>query len=531
MNKILIVLIALGLMLTSCSHFISESGHSRYPADTGITIEDVLTFKKSNMVVPTSYRTNFDNQLSAYNIYTKVKTVIELDKNMSEDISFKVNLTLENNQYIIKVLHSKNAFNDVASTQSLMMFLAHLTPTERINTPYSLFEMFYNAKLGDVESLQNLLKLRTVNNTQKTVGLLDPKLSQEAIQSEISENTKEIASKLSQAVTKVEKERKDKKAARKQIIDALDKAADDNQFRTLVAKNDRKGVAQLLKKYLPFEDMAPFEKKYWDDYLEILQNPIPHHERILIYRGIDDDVIHVGYKNGVALEKEEAIKEANAFVMSTLVVKNQGTWNRRLRSLETMEEKFIGTVGGSNEFSRSARITTMFKAHSGDPKGSPFLSFTPSTEVANRFGHKKSSAYLIDPRLLQFNFTSGFTSEKEFLMPLTTFPDDLVTIWVGGTDPNEYDKFFDDKLVNLIEAKYGKADRDAIVSEIKKNSYDFFNPVYKTITDETKVPKTTYLGTIADFFKSFFGNKKEPLPTMDDTGNLKCDDLIKAFWK
>ena len=38
------------------------------------------------------------------------------------------------------------------------------------------------------------------------------------------------------------------------------------------------------------------------------------------------------------------------------------------------------------------------------------------------------------------------------------------------------------------------------------------------------------MGTIASFFKKLLGSKPEPLPVVTPAGDLKCDDLIKAFW-
>jgi hypothetical protein len=274
--------------------------------------------------------------------------------------------------------------------------------------------------------------------------------------------------------------------------------------------------------------MAPFEKKYWDTYLEIIRKPLPLHQRVIVYRGIDDDLFNAAVENGEELEKDTAIRESKAFVMSTIMTKNQGSYNRRLRSLEAMYEKTISTVYGESGYSRSARITTMFKNHSADPVGSPFLSMTPDVNIASSFGSSRNSAYLIDPRAIQFNFTSGFENEKEFLLGLTTFPEDMFGYWSSEhSQTSVHATFFKEKLLDRIEKEYGKTDKEKIIKEIEKNTTDFFQPVYSTGSNS----KSKYKGSVLQFFKSFFkSNPKAPVLNINPNGDLGCDSLIKAFW-
>jgi hypothetical protein len=235
-------------------------------------------------------------------------------------------------------------------------------------------------------------------------------------------------------------------------------------------------------------------------------------------------------KNGEELSKEESIKQAKVFFMSTVLVKNQGSWNRRLRSLETMEDKTINKIFNSNQFSISAQITTMFKNHSVDPMGSPFLSLSPNPDVAAQFGSHRSGIFLIDPRLLNFNFTSGFESEKEFLLPLATFPDEIIALWDKSAYPNiTWHEFIPQKVDEFISTKFGKENKDAIISDIKKNSYDFFNRIYKP-DGLTASPKSKIKGNALDFFNQFASTKSEVPPSFDPNGNYKCEDLLEFFW-
>jgi hypothetical protein len=527
--KIIILFLVLSLSLSSCSHYYTHYDQTdRSPSSTNtLTVDDVLTFKKSakkDGKELSSIQSTIKSTLSYY----KIDTQFIKSTDLPSDAAFRVEFDVVDGKYVIRVKHSADAFAHHQAVVALNGFFGNFAnATHLIHTPYAYFEMYYNAKEKDIFAIDDFLKLRLVPTVTGVGGLSkDEGQLVEDAKVEVNEMREQIAAE----VKKAQKARKEAKVSRKEIIEALDKASDDKQFKTLVAKNDRKGVVALLKKYLPYEDMAPFEKRYWDNYLDIIQNPVPHEERIFVYRGIDDDFIHLAIDGGEEIEKDTAIKEGKVFLMSTVLVKNQGSWNRRLRSLESMEEKFIGTVNGNSEYAGSARISIMFKNHSMDPKGSPFLSFTPNVNVASQFGHSRNSAYLIDPRVLQFNFTSGFENEKEFLAGLITFPDEMVGVWTSANNSGETpEKFLKDKLAQLVETKYGKADKDKILKEIEKNTYDFFSPVFK-IGGSNKAPQSTYLGSIASFFKKFLGGKPAPTPSVTASGDLTCDDIIKAFW-
>jgi hypothetical protein len=527
--KSLALFISMSLFITSCSSWQPivnyQEEYARVPSSAGVTVDDVMSFKISGNKGTKDYKSEITSLIqSAFN--GKFTTVMNESKSLPKDIAFKIELDVIDSKYVVRVLYSAEGFFHPESMQALYNMISAISKsgTTPFNTPYSVFEMYYNARERDLESLDNFLKMRANTNASSIGSSTGFELGQDI------EEVKAMRESLAPEIKKLNKDRKVKEAARKAIMDQLDKASQDEQLKSLVARNDRAAVADLLKKYLPYEDMAPFEKRFWDQYIEVIRHPLPHQERILVYRGIDDDFIHQAVIDGVEVDKEASIKEGKAFLMSTGLVKNQGSWNRRLRSLESMNEKFIATVNNSSEYARSARISTIFKQHSKEAKGSPFLSFTPNIGVASNFGYKRTSAFLLDPRVIQYNYTSGFESEKEFLAGLITFPDDLVGIW--STDYNsgiDKTKFFNDKLAELVEAKYGKTDKDAIIKEIEKNTYDYFSPVYK-MNNSAAPPKSTWLGSMADFFKKFVKGKNEPLPAVNSAGDLSCDELVKSFW-
>lgn len=526
--KLIALILSLLLVLNSCSTLQPEYISERYPANSAVSFDEVMSIKKSGKKGK-DYKKEFTSfATSALAPNNTMSSELKLATDLPKDVAFKLELDVVDGKYVYRILHSADAFTDHLAMVEMANFATNVAQGTRFLTHFSDFEMYYNARENDIESLNNFLKLRMQENYDPLSVKYDGGDFSTLLKERMMES-KEMSDQLSPLIKAQNKARKLAEEKRKATLESLDKVAKDEQFKALIAKNDRKGVADLLKKYLPYEDMAPFEKRFWDNALDIIANPLPLHQRIFVYRGIDDDQINTAIEHGVELDQETAIKENKAFLMSTIMTKNQGSYNRRLRSLEAMNEKTIGVVAGSSEFARSARITTIFKNHSGDPVGSPFLSFTPDVNVASSFGFKRNSAYLIDPRAIHFNFTSGFTNEKEFLSVLVTFPDEMVAFWDQQYHSGQpVDQFFKARLAERIEAEFGKADKDKIIKEIEKNTFDYFSPVYKK--DAATKPKSGFLGTIADFFKGFSKKSSTPKPDVDASGDLNCNHLIKSFW-
>lgn len=217
-----------------------------------------------------------------------------------------------------------------------------------------------------------------------------------------------------------------------------------------------------------------------------------------------------------------------------MMTKNQGTWNRRLRSLTAMYEKFMGTnMEGSSEYTSATRITNMFKKHSMDPKGSPFLSYTPKFAVANQFGSLKNTAYFLDPRLLYFNMTSGYTHEIEFLLPVASFPDDLAAVYDADIHgrPINVEEFLNKKSIEKLDQLLGKGKGAAAFNRIQLNSKKFFAPV---IGAKGKVVSTAPAvdGKLVGFFKDLLGvPTKKAAEIIDEKSDFACTDLIHLFWK
>jgi len=218
------------------------------------------------------------------------------------------------------------------------------------------------------------------------------------------------------------------------------------------------------------------------------------------------------------------------------MTKNQGTWNRRLRSLTAMNEKFIATNANlEDEFTKSARIITMFVNHSQNPQGSPFLSFTPKFDVAQQFGASRMSAYALDPRLMSFNFASKYKTEVEFLLPLIAFPEDVVAYFddqihtdMSNTEA-QMKKLFKQKLIK----EHGEQKAEAIYQSVMKNSKEYFDSAlnrYEGKTTAAVVPKESNF--LVNFFDKIFSKKTEAPPVkVAPVKGAACVDIITSFWK
>src|SRR5690606_63425 len=137
---------------------------------------------------------------------------------------------------------------------------------------------------------------------------------------------------------------------------------------------------------------------------------LPVEERMLMFRGLDGGQWFLNAKG-------------QTFLLPPVIIKNQGTYNRRLRSLTTMLEKNISLNSGifnadkgiTQTISRSSRISNQLSNHASDPMGSPHMSFTKAAQTAKGFGSGKVGLFAIDPRLITPNALSGFANEIELI--------------------------------------------------------------------------------------------------------------------
>lgn len=249
----------------------------------------------------------------------------------------------------------------------------------------------------------------------------------------------------------------------------------DEKLNDLILNNDRKGVADMLRAYLPWAVMEPVEAKTWQLWIEAIEKPNKS-KTTIAFRGID-------YATDKVQRKKTATGESIG-LMSTVLTKNQGSYTRRLRSLSVNRLK-----NGSADGSPNIRMTTQILRHTSDPVASNFLSFSYSPGEAAQFsGRDKPNgesgggfiAVKVDSRRFRPNlFTIG--GEAELLVPLIIFPDEVLKYREGkfhaDTDLEEFEKFVKDvskiAKIDFIDVN-GYSLQNTLVNE-KQTLRDVFN--------------------------------------------------------
>lgn len=573
-------IIGFALVLQSCS---STQGW-RIPAaeeiaDLPVQASELLSFNHSDDTFPES-AVNFnlksyiekDIKSSLAN-YKYFDFVFEQSEEMPTGKAFRVFPEVTSDgRYIVKIYHSANAMSDKVAMLRLTHFLQQIANRQYFNVYHDFFEMVFNARLGDLEALDNLVKIKqhSLDPSSMTIRykkydvtnvgfgkILDQAnysirsigksaVSSSAVEDYIEFNKpllqelEESKSSLAPLLTAQKKERKALEKTRKTLLKELDRAGDMDQLKSLAAAGKRKEVADLIETYLPKEHMTPAEKQYWETVLGVMRNPAEIKDRVLVFRGIDDDMVYPFIENGVELEREVAIKESKGIFMSSVMTKNQGTWNRRLRSLQTMYDKVLNQniETGTNEFSKSARMTTMFHQHAMNPQGSPFLSWTPKIETAHMFGKMRASAFLIDSRLMMANYASVFSTELEILTPLITFPDEMVAIHDqtlhGQMGASGREKLFLQKTKDRLVKEYGEEAGEKHFLKIK-GVFDKHNKV-SNVAELAASPKESafkkFFASISSFFKKLFKKGEAVAPPPPPAAEKQtCIYLIESLWK
>ena len=530
MMKLNLIFIFL-LTLISCSQDLSRNPASDFTIDQSViqSTFDIPKIELSSTGSSTwsSLASQSQQKLSNIEIVTGANNlkVVTLKESLPDNVAARlVPEVSDSGEFILRIFYSDN--DDKSARTLVTSIVEKLTDKTKLQTYYDLFEWFYNIKEGHAESIEAFHRIKmqaldglNIADSPDSIATLE-KLNDRS--SELEELTKSL-----------KRERRLQEKARKDILSALDRAGDTEQLKSLVAAGKRAEVADLLEKYLPKEQMSPFEVKFWDQMLETIRNPLPLKDRVLVFRGIDEDMIYSALNDaGKELAKEDALSNSKAFMMSSMMTKNQGTWNRRLRSLQTMNEKFLGFNNKtmSSEWSQFFRISTFFKQHSRNPQGSPFLSFTPKISISTNFGRKRSAAYLVDPRALLANATTSYVGEFEFLTSLVTFPDELVDIYDkdlhGEMDNTQRQARFLEKTKARLIDEYGQVDGEKAYSDINKvfNHFNDFNDVAQL---ETNVKKQGFFSKIMSYFKKT--PVEEVVENVDPTSK-SCNYVLKTIW-
>jgi hypothetical protein len=318
-------------------------------------------------------------------------------------------------------------------------------------SPIQWAETVSNAQQGSPSAIKKIAATKLEAYLQMSAALKDSKfpkmtgVSEEVVlqyieqQKSSAQSVYDLALKNEKKLLKEAKKKWDQQREKFPTLEAQSEKLND-----LIAKNDRAGVRKLLEDYLPWPLMEPTERKVWVQWLDALENPNLQNRRV-VFRGLDGDSLQMG-------------AEGKPYQMSTVLTKNQGNYNRRLRSLTTMREKFgvdhlkKSITTDLPQFQGHVTLSTMMRNHSDDPVGSPFLSGS-SNDVTERFGAKKRIALHIDQRRIISNIHSTYPHEKELLIPLIIFPDEVL-YYEDKSKSVEYIK--DENFLKEVEARLGR---------------------------------------------------------------------------
>lgn len=419
--------------------------------------------------------------------------VVQLNKvdQLPEGALASITPELDENKLIIKLNITPEGLSNKAVALEEYIHLLQITANSDENQyllrkfaayshPYQWAETVANAKSGSTVAMEQIarLELDAVNMTNDVLTV-NPKLlglKKDELQGYLSKRAAHAES-VYKDISKIAKaDMKRRELGWSQMKEVFNQMENDPvKFNDLVAKNDRKGVRQMLEKYLPWDLMEPSEINSWKEWLEAIEHPDLTKAEV-VFRGIDGDLL---------------VKSAdgNPGLLSTVLTKNQGSYTRRLRSLTTMREK-IGIFTNYNDKGaftpvKSSLLQTM-GAHAFEPKGSPFLSVS-NDDVAGAFGMRKRVALKVDPRRLVPNAMAfGFLKERERLIPLVIFPDEVIHL---EEDPSYIDR---DKFHANVEAKLGRPLTEAEImttddySDFIKQGYD---RVKRLMLDPDLLPK------------------------------------------
>jgi len=357
--------------------------------------------------------------------------------------------------------------------------------------PFHWAETFTNAQLGSPSAMKKIIAAETqaVNLLPNYIGR--PELSYLLAYQDYETTGAYLRARKAHAIEmfkEVSKFEKDQMRGKKKEWDEkqtklteLEKHPE--KLNDLIAKNDRRGVRKLLEEYLPWPIMEPTEKKMWEQWLEAIENPDPG-KKVLTFRGVDDDIIPRNAKG-------------EPYLMSTVLTRNQGNYTRRLRSLTTMREK-IGVEHYIHKFEDlignykgNTGLTVIMLNHMGEAKGSPFLSGSNSG-VAMTFGQTKKAAILIDQRRMLLNSQNyAIASEREVLIPLIVFPDEIVHLEDAGLDELKNPlPIIEKKFLAEVERKLGRSLTLAETTNYGATGTEFVKTAVQESKDSFLNPKT-----------------------------------------
>lgn len=351
------------------------------------------------------------------------------------EFEFKDGKAIVNYKYTPQVLTNESTIMlDIAALRAIVV-----SPYEKDS--YSIFlkkpELYYNANHGSAFARHKILSDAAAKDSTQGLAVLFIRSENkgEPAMEDVTSLAESYTAKFNEKA-KMYLEQHTRDSAKKQKIwetwkkqtktlDSLDAA--EIKLDDLLRNNDRKGVRHLIEAYLPWPMMEPFESTTWKTWLDALETKPTSENSEILFRGVSYDT-DVPFRN----------QSGDVGFMSTVLTKNQGNYNRRLRSLSTSRLKNVSFSEKNAGKFPSVTINALTYYHAVDPRGSSFLSLTPFINIARKFagdailmnGKPKGGGGLLAVRTSigrSFaNPMNGLTSEGEVLMPLVIFPEDVV---------------------------------------------------------------------------------------------------------
>lgn len=380
---------------------------------------------------------------------------------LPKETAFKIFPFLKNNEYHIQVQYSSAALQDEGAYLELRYFFsifedkaispyAHLSLFHPIvnNDTYketAFFELIYNAKKGHIPALRELIEKKSLGHSSNA----------EYFQEKLA-----ILSKEQKKIKTIDTHSFHK------IIFELKK---NPQFTEFIAKNNRAAVVNLINMQIPWAMLTPFEVQFWKTQLEIIKNPLPPEQRVLVYRGLKTENL------------------LNKFQENKMVIFNNQKFYQLANYFSSNGEVYNSHLENSLN---TSILSKNLKLHSLTSSKSLFISFTPQPQIAKSFAEDAVAALAVDPRSLFFNETNYFTSEKEFLMSFVTFPEDILAI--VEVDPKErmlspIDSFkIESKLSEKIRSNLQKknVNVEVVYSQLRKNSSNHFKSLTVSVNSQ-----------------------------------------------
>lgn len=435
------------------------------------------------------------------NSETHTKIVPEYTENglrfrlLYDEIALQDKIALVKEIAILTGLTSPSS--DVSPVSSFFKGTINYKKYTHIHNPHSIAELLINAQEGSPTARARWARVQAdvlsdisfKYDFSKEIGVTEDTLNKarELVSSGLEQKMIEAEMHVRNQKKSLEKWKTETK-----YLDKLETMTE--KLDSLILKNDRKGVRQMLEAYLPWAAMEPVEARTWKVWLEAIENPNPE-KTTLAFRGID-------YETDKIQREKTASGELIGF-MSTVLTKNQGSYTRRLRSLTTNREK-NGDIGFLiyRDGAKSIRMTDQMFTHARDPVASSFISFTYDPAVAINFiGSNKEktvngkTAYVpgggllvvkMDSRRMVPNLSSRIQSEIELLAPLIVFPDEVVLYKEGSFMGSRSIRDFTREL----RAKTGidfsswisgeSSEKGEVMSKFRRDGYDFFKKVMES---------------------------------------------------